>query len=38
MLRVEAAEPKIIWSAGQCKTFLAFASDHRLDAFYRLAA
>jgi integrase len=36
--RVEGAEPKIIWSAGQLKTFLAFASDHRLGGFYRLAA
>jgi len=36
--RVEGTEPKIIWSAGQLKTFLAFASDHRLGGFYRLAA
>lgn len=36
--RVRGAEPKIVWSPAQLGTFLCVAAQHRLGAFYRLAA
>jgi integrase len=36
--RVQRPEPRQIWSAAQLRTFLDVAADHRLGAFYRLAA
>ena len=36
--RVRTAEPKIIWTPAQLREFLTLASQHRLRAFYRLAA